>query len=315
MKVVVTGGAGFIGSHLVDRLLSEGAEVTVLDNLSNGRLENLSGVIDDVRFFQDDIRDFDAVKIAVEGADTVFHEAALGSVPRSVADPATSNEVNVTGTLNVLVAARDAGVRRVVFASSSSVYGDTPTLPKHEQMPTVPTSPYGVTKLAGEMYFRSFAGVYGLETICLRYFNVFGPRQDPNGAYAAVIPIFTKKLLAGETPTVFGEGEQSRDFTFVSNVVDANMLAMESTSGIGEVFNIAAGNPVTLNALVEQMQLITNTDIKLAYAEPRAGDIRHSFGDMTRAKAVLGFEPRVQLEDGLRETIPSFGEVRKYATV
>jgi len=192
MKVVVTGGAGFIGSHLVARLLDEGAEVTVLDNLSGGKLENLSGVVDDIQFIKDDIRDFDAVKRAVEGADTVFHEAAIASVPRSIEDPETSYEVNITGTVNVLVAARDAGVRRIVFASSSSVYGDTPTLPQHEEMPTLPTSPYGETKLAGETYFKSFADVYGLETVCLRYFNVFGPRQDPNGDYAAVIPIFTK---------------------------------------------------------------------------------------------------------------------------
>ena len=315
MKVVVTGGAGFIGSHLVDGLLDKGAEVTVLDNLSTGSLGNLDQVIGDIRFVEDDIRDLDAVKRAVAGADTVFHEAALGSIPRSIEDPATSNDVNVNGTLNVLVASRDAGVRRVVFASSSSVYGDTPTLPKHEEMPTVPTSPYGVTKLAGEMYFRAFAGVYGLETVCLRYFNVFGPRQEPNSMYAAVIPKFVKKLLAGESPTVFGDGEQSRDFTFVSNVVDANLLAMNSTTGIGEVFNIAAGAPVTLIALAEQMQLITETDIPLLYAGARSGDIRHSFGDITRARSVLGFEPRVRLEEGLRQTVPWFNGVKSHATI
>ncbi|MCH8116249.1 MAG: SDR family oxidoreductase [Chloroflexi bacterium] len=315
MKVVVTGGAGFIGSHLVDGLLDKGAEVTVLDNLSTGSLGNLDQVIGDIRFVEDDIRDLDAVKRAVAGADTVFHEAALGSVPRSIEDPATSNDVNVNGTLNVLVASRDAGVRRVVFASSSSVYGDTPTLPKHEEMPTVPTSPYGVTKLAAEMYFRAFACVYGLETVCLRYFNVFGPRQEPNSMYAAVIPKFVKKLLASESPTVFGDGDQSRDFTFVSNVVDANLLAMDSTAGIGEVFNIAAGDPVTLNALAEQMQLIMETDIPLVYEGSRPGDIRHSFGDITRARAGLGYEPRVRLEEGLRQTVPWFSGVKSHATI
>jgi nucleoside-diphosphate-sugar epimerase len=302
-KVVVTGGAGFIGSHIVERLLSLGADVTVLDNLATGNLDNLRDVIDDIEFIDSDIRDIETIKRAVVGADTVFHEAALGSVPRSVDDPGTSNDVNVGGTLNVLIAARDADVRRVVYASSSSVYGDTPTLPKHEAMPTLPTSPYGVTKLTAEMYFRVFTKVYGLETVSLRYFNVFGPRQEPDSQYAAVIPRFITRLLDGKRPVVFGDGEQSRDFTFVQNVVDANLLAMKTATGVGEAFNIAASAPITLNDLLAELRSMLEVDIEAEYEDSRQGDIKHSYADVDAARSELGFEPSVTLADGLRQTV------------
>ncbi len=302
-RVTVTGGAGFIGSNLVERLLETGAEVTVLDNLSTGNLANLGRVVDDIRFIEGDIRDPETVRRAVQGADTVFHEAALGSVPRSVEDPITSNEINVHGTLNVLVASRDEGVRRVVYASSSSVYGDTPTLPKREDMSPAPTSPYGVSKLAAEMYCRTFTRVYGLGTVSLRYFNVFGPRQDPHSIYAAVIPRFTTRLLDNQPPEIYGDGEQSRDFTYVANVVDANLLAMNTTTGIGDAFNIAAGSPITLNELATQLKQLTGADTDVDYSEPRPGDIRHSFADIGKAASALGYKPSVELAEGLDKTV------------
>ena len=302
-KITVTGGAGFIGSHLVERLLERGAEVTVLDNLSTSDVGNLGGMVDDIRFIEGDIRDRETVRKAVRGADTVFHEAALGSVPRSIEDPLTSNEINVEGTLNVLIAARDEGVRRMVFASSSSVYGDTPTLPKQEDMSPTPTSPYGVTKLAAEMYCRAFTPVYGLETVSLRYFNVFGPRQDPESMYAAVIPRFTTRFLENQSPEIYGDGEQSRDFTYVANVVDANLLAMSTTTGIGGAFNVAAGDPITLNELAVRLKQLTGAKVDVTYSESRPGDIRHSFADIGAARSALGFEPGVTLSEGLNLTV------------
>ncbi len=302
-KALVTGGAGFIGSHIVDRLLSEGFEVTVLDDLSTGDPTNLRHVESKIELIEGDILDGSALERAVNGAEVVFHEAALGSVSRSVEDPIKSNQVNVNGTLNVLVAARDAGVKRFVYASSSSVYGDTPTLPKHEEMPTVPSSPYGVTKLTAELYCRVFKRVYGLETYALRYFNVFGPRQSPNSIYAAVIPKFAAALLEGFSPGIFGDGEQTRDFTYVDNVIEANMLAMRATKGAGEAFNVAAGGRVSLNALLETMKDLTESHIEASYGEPRTGDIRDSYADVRKASDLLDYQPAVTVEEGLRRTI------------
>jgi UDP-glucose 4-epimerase len=303
MKLVVTGGAGFIGSHLVDRLVSDGHDVTVLDDLSTGKIDNLRQVWDAVRFIEGDIRDGALLAKAVEGADCVFHLAALGSVPRSIEDPAESNSVNVDGTLGVLVAARDAAVDRVIFASSSSVYGDTPELPKHEEMPVRPASPYGVSKYAGELYCRVFWGVYGLRTISLRYFNVFGPRQDPDSQYAAVIPRFTSALLDGRSPTVYGDGEQSRDFTYVANVVEANVLAMRAVIGFGEAFNIAAGGRVTVNELATELIELTGSDALLQYAPVRPGEIRDSWASIARASSGLGYKPGYGFKEGIRATV------------
>ena len=303
MKVAVTGGAGFIGSHLAERLAGEGHSVTVLDDLSTGNVDNLRPVWQSIRFIEGDIRDADAVAKAFSGADAVFHLAARGSVPRSIEDPAETNSVNVDGTLKVLLAARDAAADRVIFASSSSVYGDTPELPKREDMPVRPASPYGVTKYAGELYCRVFWGVYGLRTIALRYFNVFGPRQDPTSQYAAVIPRFTSALLDGKSPTVYGDGEQSRDFTYVANVVEANILAMRATAGFGEAFNIAAGGRVTVNQLAHELIGLTGKDVLLQYAAARPGEIRDSWASIVKAESVLGFRPRHGFGEGIRATV------------
>lgn len=308
-KAVVTGGAGFIGSHIVNRLLNDGYEVTVLDDLSTGNLVNLREIKDHVEVIEGDIRDSSTVGRAVKGASVVFHEAALGSVSRSVEDPIKSNDVNVNGTLNVLVAARDAGVERLVYASSSSVYGDTPTLPKHEEMPTVPSSPYGVTKLTAELYCRVFKKVYDLDTYALRYFNVFGPRQTPNSIYAAVIPKFAEALLNGTSPRIFGDGEQTRDFTFIDNVVEANMLAMRATKGAGQAFNIAAGGRVSLNALLETMRQLTEADVVAEYGETRTGDIRDSYADVHKAAELIDYQPEISVEEGLKRTIDWFRNV------
>ncbi len=302
-KAVVTGGAGFIGSHITDRLLKEGYDVTVLDNFSTGDEANVRHVIDGIELVEGDIRDVATVNRVVAGADVVFHEAALGSVARSVEDPVTSNDVNANGTLNMLVAARDAGVRRFVYASSSSVYGDTPTLPKHEEMSTAPKSPYAVTKLTAELYCRVFKSVYGLETYALRYFNVFGPRQSPNSIYAAVIPKFADALLNGEAPVIFGDGEQTRDFTFIDNVVDANIRAMKSDKGAGEAYNIGAGGQTSLNELLRIMQDLTETDVTPDYTETRQGDVRDSFADVQKAGRLIGYTPEISVGEGLKRTI------------
>lgn len=304
--MLVTGGAGFIGSHLVERLLGEGHTVKVLDNFSTGRRANIEGFASDVEIFETDVRDLDAVRTAVRGAEVVFHEAALASVPRSVDDPASSNDVNAQGTLNMLLASRDAGVRRFIYASSSSVYGDGPELPKREEMAPAPASPYAVSKLAGEYYARAFPRLYGLECVCLRYFNVFGPRQDPTSQYAAVVPIFTSTLLGGGRPVIYGDGEQSRDFTYVSGVVDANLLAVESDRAVGEVINVACGITVTVNELYEALRRKTGASVEPEYAESRPGDVKHSFAAVTRAKELLGFSCSVPFDEGLDRTVAWF---------
>jgi UDP-glucose 4-epimerase len=306
LKVLVTGGGGFIGSHLVDRLLAEGHEVRVLDNFATGKRENLLGVADRIELIEGDVQSYERAHNAVGDAELVFHQAALPSVPRSVQDPLTSNATNVTGTLNVLLAARDAQVRRVVFASSSSVYGANPDLPKRENMATLPIAPYAVAKQAAESYCRSFTQVFGLETIALRYFNVFGPRQDPLSQYSAVIPNFITAALDGAEPVIFGDGEQSRDFTYIDNVVEANICAMSAEGVAGRSFNVAAGERTSLNRLVELVAEITGRPLQPRYEPPRPGDVRHSEADVTRAETELGYRSVVSLEEGLRRTIATY---------
>ena len=307
MKVLVTGGAGFIGSHLAERLCREGHRVSVLDNFSTGRRSNVMHLADDVEVIEGDIQSYERAATAVRNCDVVFHQAALPSVPRSVQDPLTSNAANVIGTLNILLAARDARVQRVVFASSSSVYGANRELPKHESMTTKPISPYAVAKLAGEGYCRSFYDVYGIETVALRYFNVFGPRQDPNSHYSAVIPKFMAAMLEGRPPVIFGDGEQSRDFTYVSNVVDANILAMTAENVAGNAYNIACGERISLNMLIEELRQLTGRrDIRPTYAAPRAGDVRDSHADLSAASADLGYVPAVGLKAALELTLADY---------
>ncbi len=303
---LVTGGAGFIGSHIVEALVERNESVVVLDNLSTGKAENLADWRSRLTFIEGDLRDMDMVRKACRGADYVLHQGALPSVPRSIADPVASNEVNVTGTLNVLVAAREAGVRRVVYAGSSSAYGDTPTLPKRESMPANPLSPYAITKYTGELYCQVFPRLYGLETVVLRYFNVFGPRQDPASQYAAVIPKFITALQRGEAPAIYGDGEQSRDFTYVGNVVAANLLACTAPGAVGQVINIACGARITLNKLVEILRGILGADCVPQYAPARPGDVKHSLADTTRATELLGYTVSVPLEEGLARTAQWF---------
>ncbi|MCL5103749.1 MAG: SDR family oxidoreductase [Armatimonadetes bacterium] len=307
MRVLVTGGAGFIGSNIVEALVARGDEVVVLDNLSTGKIENLSQVRDRIEFIEGDIRYLDTVREAVRGIDFITHQAALGSVPRSIADPRTSNDVNITGTLNVLIAAKDAGVKRVVFASSSSVYGDTVELPKHEGIKPNPRSPYALTKLAGEEYCRIFHQVYGLETVALRYFNVFGPRQDPNSQYAAVIPLFISAALRNESPTIHGDGTQSRDFTYVANVVHGNLLAFEADSkAVGRVCNLALGGQVILLDLYNAIKKLTGSTADPTFTPPRAGDVKHSCAAIELAQDLLGFAPVVSFEEGLEKAVRSY---------
>jgi UDP-glucose 4-epimerase len=301
-RVLVTGGGGFIGSNLVRALLEHGDAVRVLDNFSTGNRANLGGV--DVEVVEGELRSYERVHNAVRGTDVVFHLGALGSVPRSVQDPLTSSAVNVEGTLNVLLAARDEGVRRVVFSSSSSVYGTRRDLPVTEGTPPDPISPYGVAKLAAERYCVSFSRVYeSFETVVLRYFNVFGPRQSPLSQYAAVIPLFVSALERGEPITVFGDGEQSRDFTYVDNVVDATLRAAEVAEANGRMFNVSAGRPATVNELADTIARIMERDVERRFAPERPGDIRDSWADNSAARDVLGYEPRVELEEGLRRTV------------
>lgn len=303
MKVVVTGGAGFIGSNLAGELVRD-HDVTVIDNLSTGRIENLDYIRDNIEFIHGSITDLDLLERAFTGADTVFHQAAIPSVQRSVDNPVASNEANVDGTLKVLVAAKDCNVRKVVYASSSSVYGDTPTLPKIEDMKPNPKSPYAVSKLAGEYYCRVFSDVYGLKTASLRYFNVYGPRQNPKSQYAAVIPRFVTRILAHEPPVIFGDGLQTRDFTFVKDVVQANVLAMKSNSE--GVFNIACGSRVSLNELAVKIMEITGIKLDPIHDNPRPGDIKDSLADISSAKNKLGYEPKFNLNSGLEGTIKWF---------
>jgi UDP-glucose 4-epimerase len=302
-KVIVTGGAGFIGSHLVRELVKRGDEVVIIDNLATGRLSNIEPVLGtkNAVFVRGSIMDLPLLRRLFSGMDYVFHQAAVPSVPRSIKNPRASHVANTTGTLNVLLAARDKGVKKVVFASSSSVYGDTPVLPKVEDMNPNPQSPYAVTKLTGEYYCRVFQSVYGLNTICLRYFNVFGPRQDPNSQYAAVIPLFIDNALAGRSPVIFGNGEQSRDFTYIRDVVEANILAAESP--VTGVFNIGSGIRVTIDHLAQLViKLVGNNSIKVVYQDARPGDILHSLADITRA-GTFGYHPKYSLEEGLREVV------------
>lgn len=307
-KVLVTGGAGFIGSNLTEALLKMGHQVRVLDDFSTGKRENLA--FDEVYPFleviEGDICDLSACQGAMEGIEYVFHQAALPSVQRSVEDPMTSNEVNVGGTLNLLIAARDAGVRRVIYAASSSAYGDTPTLPKKEEIVPNPLSPYALQKFIGEEYCRLFFQLYGLETISLRYFNIFGPKQDPNSLYSAVIPRFIDALISDRAPVIFGDGEQSRDFTYIDNVVRANLLAMNAERTQGEVVNVACGRRVSLNQLVKILQDIIGSHVSPLYEEPRKGDVRHSLADIKRGKSILNYDPRVGIEEGLRRTVEFF---------
>jgi len=300
---LVTGGAGFIGSHIVERLLREGHAVRVLDDFSNGKPENLRAMSGDIDLISGNIRDRDVVARAVTGAYVVFHQAALGSVPRSVADPLTTHESNVTGTLNILLAARDLGVRRVVFASSSSVYGETPVLPKHEDMKPEPRSPYALSKLSAEQYCGVFHHIYGSETVALRYFNIFGPRQDPESQYAAVIPKFVTAILGGGRPVIFGDGRQSRDFTYVDNVVEANLLASEAEGASGRFFNIACGGRYTLLQLLDRINAILGAEIEPIHEPPRRGDVRDSQASIEAAQTALGYRVSVDFDEGLRRTV------------
>ena len=302
-RYLVTGGAGFIGSHIAETLARRGKKVRVLDNFLTGKRENLAGFLGAIELLEGDIRDLETCRRAARGMDCVLHQAALPSVPRSVSDPLTTNGINITGTLNMLVAARDAEVGRFVFASSSSAYGADPRLPKKEGNEGDPLSPYAVGKVAGEHYLRLFSDLYGLKTIALRYFNVFGPRQDPNSQYAAVIPLFITKVLRGESPAVFGDGKQSRDFTYVENVVEANILASEAEVRGSEVINIACGEGTTVNGLLRSINGLLKTAVPAAYAPERPGDIKHSLADISRARRVLGYAPRVSFVEGLDKTI------------
>jgi UDP-glucose 4-epimerase len=305
---LVTGGAGFIGSHVVARLLDLGHEVRILDNFSTGRRQNLALVDGDVTVFEGDVRSYERAHNAVKGSDYVIHLAALPSVPRSVQDPLTTSEVNITGTLNTLLAARDSGVRRVVLASSSSIYGATETMPKHEGLVPAPISPYAVSKLAAEQYARAFWSVYALETVSLRYFNVFGPRQDPTSQYSGVVPRFMRLALEGEDPVVFGDGLQSRDFTYVANVVDATLSAAVAADAAGSICNIGCGAPKTVLDLIAAISRVVGREVTPQFAPPRMGDVKHSFADIAAARAVLGYEPKVEFADGVALTFRSVAD-------
>lgn len=303
---LVTGGAGFIGSNIVEELVRRGERVRVLDNFSTGKRENIAPFLRDIQLIEGDLRHLDTVRQAVAGVDYILHQGALPSVQKSIDNPLDTDGSNVRGTLNLLVAARDAGVKRVVYASSSAVYGDTPTLPKTEDMKPAPLSPYAVAKLAGEHYGQVFYQVYGLETVALRYFNVFGPRQDPTSQYAAVIPKFVTAMLRGEQPVVYGDGEQSRDFSYVTNAVQANLLAATVPGVAGQVFNIACGQRYSLLELVATINRILGTDITPLHTAPRVGDIKHSLADIAKARKRLGYQVEVEFEEGLRRVIEWF---------
>jgi nucleoside-diphosphate-sugar epimerase len=302
---LVTGGAGFIGSHLAEELLRRGHQVRVADSLITGKRANLAS-IKAAEFLEGDLAELPFAAQAVAGMDYVLHQAAIPSVPRSVEDPVTSNRANITATMNTLWAAKSAGVRRLVYAASSSAYGNTPTLPKHEDMPTSPLSPYALQKLVGEQYCRLFTSLYGFETVSIRYFNVFGPRQDPGSPYSGVISQFAAALLAGRQPTIYGDGGQTRDFTYVANVVDGVLRACEAPKAGGEVINVATAGRISLNDLVRVMNAIIGSNVQPVYKEPRAGDVRDSQADIAKAKALLGYIPTVSLEDGLKLTLDWF---------
>ncbi len=299
---LVTGGAGFIGSHLAEELLRRGHPVRVADSFITGKQENLRA-IPAAEFREGDLADLAFAESVCAGVDYVLHQAAIPSVPRSVDDPVTSNRANITGLINVLDAARRAGVKRLVYAGSSSAYGDTPTLPKREDMPTAPKSPYALQKLVGEQYCQMFTQLYGFETVTTRYFNVFGPRQDPGSPYSGVISLFATALLAGKQPIIYGDGEQTRDFTYIANVVDGVLRACEASHAAGEVINVATGSRISLNELLRVLNNLLGTNIRAIYKEPRAGDVRDSQADISKAKALLGYTPRVSFEDGLKQTL------------
>jgi UDP-glucose 4-epimerase len=306
VKVLVTGGGGFIGSNLVRKLLESGHDVRVLDNFSTGNRRNLVDVVDEIEIVEGELRSYERVHNATRGVEVVFHQGALPSVPRSMQDPLTTSAVNVEGTLNVLLAARDEDVRRVVFASSSSVYGNTGELPRVESQFPDPLSPYAVSKLAAERYCVTFARVYGLETVTLRYFNVFGPRQDPTSQYAAVVPRFMAAIDAGEPVPIYGDGEQSRDFTYVDNVVEANLLAADARDAVGAVLNIATGRSQSVNGLADAIGDVLGKTVEREYLGTRAGDVRDSWADVSEADRLLGWKPRVDLEEGLRLAAEAF---------
>jgi nucleoside-diphosphate-sugar epimerase len=299
---LVTGGAGFIGSHLTEELVRRGHRVRVADSLITGKRSNLSH-LPQVEFLEGDLADLHFARRAVDDMEFVLHQAAIPSVPRSVKDPVASHRANVDATLNVVVAARDAGVRRLVFAGSSSAYGDTPTLPKHERMTPKPLSPYALQKVIGEQYLQMFTTLYGLETVSIRYFNVFGPRQDPSSPYSGVISVFASTLLDRRAPPIYGDGEQTRDFTYVANVVDGVLLACEAPRASGEIINVATGGRISLNVLFETMRRMIDVGVQPQYAAARAGDVRDSQADITKARELLGYEPRVSFEEGLQRTI------------
>jgi nucleoside-diphosphate-sugar epimerase len=299
---LVSGGAGFIGSHLTEELVHRGHRVRVVDSLITGKRRNLDH-IPGVEFVEGDLAEPGVAERAVQGMEYVLHQAAIPSVPRSVKDPVTSNQANITSTLNILVAARDAGVKRLVYAASSSAYGNTPTLPKHEAMPTGPLSPYALQKLVGEQYCQMFTSLYGFETVSTRYFNVFGPRQDPGSPYSGVISLFAAALLDGRQPVIYGDGEQTRDFTYVANVVDGVLRCCEAPNAAGEMMNVATGGRISLNELLHTMNRLLGTNLTAIYKELRAGDVRDSQADITKARKLLGFEPMVMLEEGLRRTL------------
>ena len=308
---LVTGGAGFIGSNIVQHLVEQDERVRVVDDFSTGKRHNLDGLLERIELIEGDLADLEVARCGVAGADYVIHQAAIPSVPRSVADPLGNNRAGVEATLNLLVAAREAGVRRLVYASSSSAYGEAADGAKREDMPARPLSPYGVSKLAAEHYCLSFHAVYGFETVALRYFNVFGPRQDPTSEYAAVIPRFITALLDGRPPTIYGDGEQTRDFTYVGNIVAANLLALRAPAVAGEAFNIAMGQATSLNHLVVVLRELTGAaGVEPIYADPRPGDIRHSVADVSKARRLMGFAPQVSLPDGLRQTVDWFRQHR-----
>ena len=309
---LVTGGAGFIGSHLVEELVDRGERVRVVDNFATGKRQNLAH-LKAVELVEGDLADLEVARRAVTGMDYVLHQAAIPSVPRSVEDPITSNRANIDASLNVLVAARDAGVKRLVYAGSSSAYGDTPTLPKVETMPTAPLSPYALQKLVGEQYMQLFTALYGLETVTIRYFNVFGPRQDPSSPYSGVISLFIRALVEGRAPTIYGDGGQTRDFTYVANVVDGVLRACAAPDAGGEVINVATGGRISLNELFSVLKGLTGAAVKPIYAETRAGDVRDSQADIDKARRLLGYEPTVTLEQGLDKTVAWFRKTQMTA--
>jgi len=305
-RFLLTGGAGFIGSHIVKRLVGEGAVVRVVDNLSTGQVARLDNLRCSIEYVEADLADNLVSDEVVKDVDYVLHQAAVPSVQRSVCDPVGTNRANVTATLNPLESCRKAKVRRFVYAASSSAYGDTEVLPKSEEMPPNPLSPYALQKLAGEHYCKLYYSLYGLETVCLRYFNVFGPGQDPHSEYSAVIPKFISKLLINEPITVYGDGEQSRDFTYVENVVDANLLALQATKACGKVLNVGCGERITLNTLIQLLEEIVGVKAKVSYSASKPGDVRHSLADINLARRLLEYEPKVMVKEGLRRTVEAF---------